>query len=139
MPEKAYENHIISSLQGISSTLKENGIALVDARDWQETLTRQWTTTNRANEHDGVLYYGCYDWQLGDTVDAVHVAHTRFWNDKDGIENGKSNIIRFAGRSREQLEMLFNKAGFNVIETARDFRGNNNEPFITFALARKPH
>ncbi len=134
MPEEVYEQHLIGSLIGVKSVLEKGGIALIDARDWEETLKRQWDKTTRENKHDNVIYHAEYDWIFGSEVNSVHTAYTKFWNERDGFEKARNNIIRFAGRTKDQLETLFNKAGFEVIETARDLRGNNNEPFITFAL-----
>ena len=43
-------------------------------------------------------------------------------------------MIRFAGRTEKQLEELFQKAGFNVVDKNNETRGINDEPFTTFAL-----
>ena len=134
MPETAYEDHIIASLTGVKSVLKKDGVALIDARNWKETFELHWKETSRSNAHDGTIYHARYDWNFGRKIDGVHTVRTQFWNEHEGVDKANSNVIRFAGRTEKQLEELFQKAGFNVVDKNNETRGINDEPFTTFAL-----
>jgi hypothetical protein len=131
MPEEAYEQHLINSLLGARSILKDNGTVLIDSRDWEKTITQNRIITQRRNEHDSVVYHAEYKWHFSETVEGLHTAETKFW---DNQGNEATNLIRFAGRTECQLNDLFKQAGFRVEERSDQTRGLNDEPFITYAL-----
>ena len=137
MDEVDYEKHFIDSLIGAKHALKPDGTILIDSRDWEKTHKADWRVTTRENIHSGIKHFAKYIWTRGKNVDSEHKVTTVFSKIKDGVTHEATNNIRFAGRKIEDLVNLFNKAGLEVVEQLHEVRGNNNEPFVTFALKRK--
>lgn len=132
-----YDNYLIESLKGVGAVLKPDGKAIVDTRDWEKTLERNFRKTQRSNNFSGKSYLTEYDWSLGCKIDGEHFARMSIWDNQNKKGKPHTEDIRFAGKTKQALESIFRIAGFGINSEALQERGLCNEPFVTFELTMR--
>lgn len=129
-----YDDYILTSLSGLKSTVKADGVLMLDSRDWEKTVAHAFKTTVRENRHNGTLYRAEYAWNLGDHVNGYHNANMTITKESEP-DLRCSELIHFSGRSVSRLVELFSEAGLEVVRISPQVRGLNAEPFVTFELS----
>lgn len=128
--EGSYDDYLTASLRGMKAVLKTGGYLLTNTRDWEAIYAAGFPSATVENRHDGEAFRCRYDWKPGPTPHSLHLATLTF--ERENSDERSTSTVRFIGRGVEDMQRLFQSAGFRVARTGRS--GSAADPFISFML-----